>query len=139
MAQNSLDMFYPVGSYYETSETTFNPNVAWGGSWSLLTNMDVTLSTTSNSDVTGGENSVTLTTSTIPSHRHYANIPVCKVGAATGDYWDGRMTSKWNQIATTGTGNTYGPGYTYWKSTGGSSAHNNMQPYIQVYRWRRDS
>ena len=28
-----LDMFYPVGSYYETSDTTFDPNTAWGGVW----------------------------------------------------------------------------------------------------------
>ena len=32
-----LDMFYPVGSYYETSKSTseFNPNIAWGGTWEL--------------------------------------------------------------------------------------------------------
>lgn len=30
---NILDIFYPVGSYYETSDTTFNPNTAWGGTW----------------------------------------------------------------------------------------------------------
>ena len=32
-----LDIFYPVGSYYETSKSTseFNPNVAWGGTWEL--------------------------------------------------------------------------------------------------------
>lgn len=28
-----LDMFYPVGSYYETSNTSFDPNVSWGGTW----------------------------------------------------------------------------------------------------------
>lgn len=26
-----LDMFYPVGSYYETSDGSFNPNTSWGG------------------------------------------------------------------------------------------------------------
>lgn len=26
-----LDMFYPVGSYYETSDGNFNPNTSWGG------------------------------------------------------------------------------------------------------------
>lgn len=32
--QNSLlDMFYPIGSYYETSVADFNPNTAWGGTW----------------------------------------------------------------------------------------------------------
>ena len=32
-----VDMFYPVGSYYETSDSTFDPNVAWGGTWVLET------------------------------------------------------------------------------------------------------
>lgn len=26
---------YPIGSYYETSNTSFNPNTAWGGKWEL--------------------------------------------------------------------------------------------------------
>lgn len=32
-----LSTFYPVGSYYETSDTTFDPNTAWGGTWVLET------------------------------------------------------------------------------------------------------
>ena len=28
-----LDFFYPVGSYYETSNTSFDPNEEWGGVW----------------------------------------------------------------------------------------------------------
>lgn len=28
-----LNLMYPVGSYYETSDATFNPNTAWGGTW----------------------------------------------------------------------------------------------------------
>jgi hypothetical protein len=31
--RTSLDYYYPVGSYYETSDTTFDPNSAWGGTW----------------------------------------------------------------------------------------------------------
>ena len=32
-----LDFFYRVGSYYETSDSTFDPNVEWGGTWVLET------------------------------------------------------------------------------------------------------
>lgn len=32
-----LDIFFPVGSYYETSDENFNPNTAWGGTWTLET------------------------------------------------------------------------------------------------------
>ena len=30
-----IDLFYPVGSYYETSDTNFDPNNSWGGTWIL--------------------------------------------------------------------------------------------------------
>ena len=33
-----FDTFYPVGSYYETSDSTFDPNTAWGGTWQKDTN-----------------------------------------------------------------------------------------------------
>jgi len=28
-----IDLFYPVGTYYETSDSNFNPNTVWGGTW----------------------------------------------------------------------------------------------------------
>ena len=28
-----VDLFYPVGSYYETSNTSFDPGTTWGGVW----------------------------------------------------------------------------------------------------------
>lgn len=28
-----LNTFYPVGTYYETSDVKFNPNKTWGGTW----------------------------------------------------------------------------------------------------------
>ena len=31
-----LDFFYPVGSYYETNDSNFNPNSVFGGTWSLV-------------------------------------------------------------------------------------------------------
>ena len=30
-----FDFMHPVGSYYETSDGTFNPNTTWGGTWVL--------------------------------------------------------------------------------------------------------
>ena len=27
------DIFYPVGSYYETTDASFDPNAVWGGTW----------------------------------------------------------------------------------------------------------
>lgn len=31
--QMIVDLVHPVGSYYETSDTSFNPSTAWGGTW----------------------------------------------------------------------------------------------------------
>jgi len=41
----TIDDFYPVGSYYETSDTSFDPNVAWTGTtWVLETEGQVHVS-----------------------------------------------------------------------------------------------
>lgn len=32
-ASGLLDMFYPVGSIYQTVDDGFNPNIRWGGTW----------------------------------------------------------------------------------------------------------
>lgn len=30
-----LDLLYPVGSYFVTSDLTFNPSDLWGGTWEI--------------------------------------------------------------------------------------------------------
>lgn len=39
-AEGSPLIYYPVGSYYETSDTSFDPNVTWGGTWISETILD---------------------------------------------------------------------------------------------------
>lgn len=67
-----VDFFYPVGSYYETSDTTFNPNTRWGGTWVLETEGQVHVSAGENYEVgdTGGEASHTILSTEIPDHDH---------------------------------------------------------------------
>lgn len=67
-----IDFFYPVGSYYETSDTTFNPNIRWGGTWVLETEGQVHISAGENYEVgdTGGEVSHTILSTEIPDHDH---------------------------------------------------------------------
>lgn len=48
-----IDTIYPVGSYYETSDNTFDPNVVWGGSWILETEGQVHVSAGNNYTVSG--------------------------------------------------------------------------------------
>lgn len=126
--QANIDFFYPVGSYYETSNADFDPNVTWGGTWILENEGQVHVSAGSNYTIgdTGGEAEHKLTVAEMPSHTH-------------GHYYYG------------GSGATWGYNYTNGSSTksaateaasgiipnGGSQPHNNMQPYIVVNRWHR--
>ena len=81
-----LDLFYPVGSYYETSDSSFDPNTKWGGTWVLEAEGKVHVSAGSNYTInsTGGVatrnytpagsvGNTTLTTAQMPSHAHSVN------------------------------------------------------------------
>lgn len=66
------DLFYPVGSYYETSDTSFDPNVSWTGTWVKDTTGKVTVGSGTNytSGATGGSTSHTISSSELPTHTH---------------------------------------------------------------------
>ena len=59
----ALDFYHPVGSYFETSDISFNPNKAWGGTWVLEEEGLVHIGAGENYaiGVQGGEEEVTLT------------------------------------------------------------------------------
>lgn len=69
---------HPVGSYYETSDTSFNPNTAWGGTWVEDTQARVLISRgkkdndspTFTAGDTGGEETHALTRPELPIHYH---------------------------------------------------------------------
>lgn len=120
-----FDIFYPVGSYYETSDNTFDPNTAWGGTWVLEAEGNVHIGAGTNYTIgnTGGEATHTLTVNEIPSHTHKTGIQNTAGALGTGSstayvYFD----------QSTGYDTT---------ATGGGQAHNNMPPYIVVNRWHR--
>lgn len=62
-----FDFLYPVGSYYETSDSSFNPNVTWGGTWSLEASglVHVSAGTGYTLGSTGGNKDAV-----VPYHRH---------------------------------------------------------------------
>lgn len=127
-----IDLVYPVGSYYETSDTSFNPNTAWGGTWVedtagrvLVAKDSATFDTVGG---TGGEETHTLTSDEMPSHTHTTKVRVLvwdAQGVNLGGLTSGSLaqSSGWN-------GNIV-------NNTGGGQAHNNLQPYIVVKRWHR--
>lgn len=144
-----LDMFYPVGSYYETSDTSFDPTTAWGGTWELETGGQVHVSSGSNYAVSGaltnttdgGETTHLLTGAesgqkglTITGGTHTHTLKVSENYANGGSNRNlprsaGNMTSDYGM--TTGS-HTHSV-----SASNASSAHNNMQPYIVVNRWHR--
>ena len=74
-----IDVFYPVGSYYDTSDPTFDPNVAWGGEWELEDEGLVHIGAGYNYIIgaTGGEESHLLTSdeSGVAVHDHELGLP----------------------------------------------------------------
>lgn len=119
-----LPLVYPIGCIY-TSIVSTNPATVFGfGTWTAfaagkcLVGLDGTQTEFNTVQQTGGEKTHTLTVSEMPSHTHTfdAGGPP---GATTGLYS--------GSINTTHTTN----------STGGDGAHNNLQPYIVVYFFKR--
>lgn len=148
-----IDRIYPIGSYYETSDTTFDPNVAWGGTWVLDNKGRVTVSqsdsgTFSTIGATGGSETQTLTANQLPnisgsatlSHNIVRNAPDADIidsasGVITKNTVAGKETP-WVQ-STISTG--YNISDTLTVSFGNGQAHNNLQPYVVVRRWHRVS
>ena len=86
-----LDTFYPVGSYYETTDTDFDPNESWGGTWVLEAEGKFHLSAGDNytAGTDGGSSAHihatkghTLKVAEMPAHNHG-----WKMGL-TGDIWN---------------------------------------------------
>lgn len=128
-----LDM-YPVGSIYQTTSSTFNPQTAWGGTWERIKDTFLLAAgTTYAGGSTGGEATHKLTAQEMPSHTHlmYVNNDGSSSSwtPAVGTYLvkpDYVTTSTKNYNAKLAQ-----------DSAGGSQSHNNMPPYLAVYIWKR--
>lgn len=121
-----LDIFYPIGTIYESTKPD-NPSTFMGGTWSRFGNGRVLVGVDENDadfntvNKTGGEKAHTLTIPEMPSHTH--TFP----GANPNNYVRVEASSTTGLSTSTKTTD----------ATGGNQAHNNLQPYITVYRWQR--
>lgn len=133
---------YPVGSYYETSDTSFNPNTAWGGTWvedtagRVLVAMDSgTFATVGD---TGGEETHTITTNEMPSHNHPLQIALLGTGGGVSRVYGASFsTASTSGVYTQNSAATSGEIRWGIKNAGGGNAHNNLQPYTVIKRWHR--
>lgn len=146
-----LNIFYPVGSYYETSDTTFNPNTAWGGTWALETagKFHVSAGTGYTAGSTGGS-----ADAIVPYHRHSVAKVTAGItgGAHTHDIANRSVyggSSNYMALYKGGTGTSTNaalseththdlPAHnTDYAGTSGNTTGANMPPYIAVNRWHR--
>ena len=123
---------HPVGSLFETTVST-NPGTLYGGTWAAWgggrTPVGVNPADTDFKTVekTGGEKTHTLTVDEVAPHSHIETV-----------YWNGGGTGAAHPAAVeAGDPRKYGGLVARTENTGGGQAHNNLQPYITCYIWKR--
>tara|TARA_R100001163_G_C5034208_1_gene173752 strand:+ start:256 stop:981 length:726 start_codon:yes stop_codon:yes gene_type:complete len=126
----TLQAVYPVGSIYINAAVSTNPATLLGfGTWAafgegrVIVGLNSSDSDFDTAQETGGAKTHTLSVSEIPSHTHTSSLrgngedELQSIPSAS-DNTDPSLTMTTN-------------------ATGGGGAHNNLQPYIVAYMWRR--
>ncbi|WP_279001772.1 phage baseplate protein [Thomasclavelia cocleata] len=120
-------LMHPVGCIY-MSTSSVSPQTTFGGTWIRWGNGRVPVGVnTSDSDFntvekTGGEKKHTLTINEMPAHSHEDAKARGLQNTATG-------SAKYGFIMD--------GSYSSTAYTGGNESHNNLQPYITCYMWKR--
>lgn len=130
-----FDKIYPVGSIYINATNSTNPGTLLGfGTWIAFgagrvpVGIDSSDTDFDTAEETGGSKTHTLTVSELPSHTHTHTVQTGRsFSSSTG-----------NAPVVQGSDNTVlSSAAVTTSSTGSGSAHNNVQPYIVVYMWKR--
>ena len=122
-----LDLFHPIGSYYETSDSSFLPDVAWGGIWELESagHVHVSAGTGYTIGATGGTPDAV-----VPAHTHpfrnptisrTTNVSVSVSGGAHNHIYLYANRSSFKESGS-GTAHYQHSGYTA-RDTGGTGGH----------------
>lgn len=133
--KNLLSKIYPVGSLYMSAKAT-SPASLFGGTWEQIKDRFILAAgDTYAAGSTGGEAEHALTVDEMPAHRH------------EGINIDNLYCFGWENGSRTGVNFQKFYGGTYWGDdvqnrlasgyAGGSTAHNNMPPYLTAYIWKR--
>lgn len=145
----TLAQVYPVGCIYTTTVST-NPATVFGfGTWAAfgsgrcLVGLDSGQTEFDTVEETGGAKTHTLTTGEMPAHSHGVTDPghthvEQNNSATTGGLagWAARDTSTSTPVATGYSTQSAVTGVTI-DNAGSDGAHNNLQPYIVVYFFKR--
>lgn len=110
------------------STSNENPSTIYGGTWVAWGKGQVPVGVdTSDSDFntvekTGGEKEHTLTVDEMPSHKHDFGQQFTGMPVSSGNYGYYIISGTQTDVI---------------KNTGGNQPHNNLQPYITCYMWKR--
>ena len=134
----TFDDIYPVGTYYETSDEQFDPNVSWKGTWALDTKGLITVSKDPDQvefdtiNKVGGDKN---------QQKHYHDIRFNRPDGSgvsiscTDDGGEVLNVTNWawqhNFI------NEFGSSSNLRTNYAGTGEAGNLQPYIVVNRWHR--
>lgn len=133
-----MNKIYPVGSIYmsATMSTVAQVQTALGGTWvkwgagRVPVGVDTTQTEFDAVEETGGDKTHTLTTAQMPAHQH-------GVMAGYGDTGSGDIL-RYQHWAGNGRGFKYAlSGGQTISTEGGGQPHNNLQPYITCYMYKR--
>ena len=148
---------YPVGSIYMTTEKDVNPSTFLGGTWErwgqgrVPVGVDVDASDPPDTDFAtagkeGGEKQHTLTTRETPTHTHDISVKPDRSGYGGSIYITTEQGSYVKYLPTANsTNNRIGleaglgspDSVVLMSNIGGDKPHNNLQPYITCYMWKR--
>lgn len=129
-----LNYLYPVGSIYmsATMSTVAQVQAAFGGTWvkwgagRVPVGVDTSQTEFDTVEETGGEKTHTLTKEEMPTHSH--GLSYRSTGGGSGGTWytDPGTADGFRENPATAIQNS-----------GGGQAHNNLQPYITCYMYKR--
>ena len=130
-----LKKAYPIGSVYINASNATNPASLLGfGTWSafgagkVMVGLDAGDTSFDTVGETGGEKTHTLTIAEMPAHKH-------AIKSQSGNYPATDFTD--TGFERSRTSNYELNNGTNIANEGGGQAHNNLQPYIVVYFWKR--
>lgn len=161
MLQAVGPLLYPVGSIYTNASVNTNPATLLGfGTWSqfgqgrVLVGIDTGDTDFGTSGNVGGTKAETLSSAQMPNHTHGIDPPAVNTSSAGSHRHDIGRIGSWGSwgLRDSAYASSSGIGYTSYAgdhthsvnipaftsgSAGNGQSHNNLQPYVVVYMWRR--
>lgn len=146
-AQDLIDLFYPIGTYYETSNTSFNPNKEWGGTWKEDSNGLFLMAKNSNYPTIGATGGITNYTpsgsisGTSISMEQLPSQVLVRVNATHSENygnnnWEGPRTG-WGNYPIMNCPGCFGhSGQPHYHTFTGTTK-NILPPYVVIKRWHR--